>query len=595
MCRIAGIYNPSLSKLQDEIIKMRDAMKHGGPDDEGIYVDNDFPLALGHRRLSLIDLSAAGHQPMSDLNNDLQIIFNGEIYNFNEIKTILKGYGFLFSTASDTEVILKAYQYWGLECFQYFDGMFALAIWNKKKNQLILARDHAGIKPLYYYLGKDCLYFASEIRAFQNVDYYFEENKLWKSYFLSFGNLPEPITTLKNVKPLPKGTAMVIDIPSLTKKEYEFYKLDFTETITIWQDALQLVNTKLEESVKRHLISDAPIGLFLSGGIDSSLLTIIAEKYHGKQLHTLSIIFDDQEFSEEKYQNIIIKKTNAHHQSFRITKDAFFEFLPDIMHAMDQPTIDGINTYFISKCAREYGLKAVLSGLGADEFFGGYPSFQLSKKYSLLRKVPSTILNAFQYGADYRMKKISFAAIKSNIGEYLIYRGLFSPRATAEFLDSTETEVINNLNELESYYPEQKLRDGNRISQLEASLYMQNQLLKDTDFMSMWHGLEIRVPFLDKFLMNAAAQVNTSLKFNKSMPKCLLIEAFKDQLPVEIWNRKKQGFTFPFINWLKNADFIQPETAVERKLYKEFHSNKLSWSRYWSVLLMNRFTQTALA
>ena len=595
MCRIAGIYNPSVNNLRHEIIQMRDAMKHGGPDDEGIYIDNDFTLALGHRRLSLIDLSPGGHQPMSDLDNELQIIFNGEIYNFNELKTILKGYGFTFSTASDTEVILKAYQQWGLDCFNYFDGMFALAIWDKQKNQLILARDHAGIKPLYYFLGKDCLYFASEIRAFQNVEYSFEENKLWKTYFLSFGNLPEPITTLTNVKPVPKGTAMVIDIPSLKKTDHLFYKLDYTESISIKQDALQLVRTKLEESVKRHLISDAPIGLFLSGGIDSSLLTIIAEKFHGKQLHTLSIVFDEQEFSEEKYQNIIIKKTNAHHQSFRVTKHSFFEFLPDIMRAMDQPTVDGINTYFISKCAREYGLKAVLSGLGADEFFGGYPSFQLSQKYSLLRKVPATVLNAFQHTADYRMQKISFAAIRNNIGEYLIYRGLFSPRATAELLDSTEAEVINNLNELETYYPQQKLRDGNRVSHLESSLYMQNQLLKDTDFMSMWHGLEIRVPFLDKFLMNAAAQVCTALKFNKNLPKYLLIEAFKDQLPAEIWNRKKQGFTFPFITWLKNAEFIQPETEMERKLFKQFHSNKLSWSRYWSVLLMNRFAQPSFA
>ena len=172
---------------------------------------------------------------------------------------------------------------------------------------------------------------------------------------------------------------------------------------------------------------------------------------------------------------------------------------------------------------------------------------------------------------------------------------MFSPRATAELLDSTEAEVINNLNELETYYPQQKLRDGNRVSQLESSLYMQNQLLKDTDFMSMWHGLEIRVPFLDKFLMNAAAQVCTALKFNKNLPKYLLIEAFKDQLPAEIWNRKKQGFTFPFITWLKNAEFIQPETEMERKLFKQFHSNKLSWSRYWSVLLMNRFAQPSFA
>lgn len=587
MCRIAGIYNPSSPGIGKEILRMRDAMKHGGPDDEGIYMDNDFSLALGHRRLALIDLSPGGHQPMSDLDNNLQIIFNGEIYNYPGLKSILKGLGFNFSTASDTEVILKAYQQWGLDCFTYFDGMFALAIWDKRSRQIILARDHAGIKPLYYHLSAGKLYFASEIRAFNEADCSFEENELWKTYFLSFGSLPEPVTTLKDVVPVSKGTAVIIDIPSLKKKEHRFYNLTFSEEVTIEKDAVMLVKVKLEEAVKRHLISDAPIGLFLSGGIDSSLLTIIAEKYHGKQLHTLSIVFDEQEFSEEKYQKIIIQKTNAHHRSFRIKKNSFYNFLPDVIKAMDQPTVDGINTYFISRCAKEYGLTAVLSGLGADEFFGGYPSFKLSKGYSLLTKVPGSLLNAFKHSPDYRVKKIGYASFKNNIGEYLMYRGLFAPQSIAAIVGSSEKEVVDSLLELETYYPQQALKDGNRVSNLESSFYMQNQLLKDADFMSMWHALEIRVPFLDKFLMNAAAQIDTSVKFKT--PKHLLIEAFKDELPEDIWNRKKQGFTFPFVNWLKTAEFIQPESETEKRFYKEFKSDRLSWSRYWALLLMNRF------
>lgn len=568
-------------------------MKHGGPDDEGIYLDQDFKLALGHRRLALIDLSPGGHQPMADFNDQLQIVFNGEIYNYRELKSILQNFGYKFSTASDTEVILKAYQQWGVQCFEYFDGMFALALWDKRNNQLILERDHAGIKPLYYYLSGKCLYFASEIKSFYKAEHDFEENEIWKTYFLSFGSLPEPVTTIKNVIPVKKGTAVVINIPSLEKKEICFYKLNYTEDIRIRQDAVMLVRTKLEEAVKRHLISDAPIGLFLSGGIDSSLLTLIAKKFHGSNLHTLSIVFDEQEFSEEKYQNIIIQKTKAHHQSFKITKHLFSNSLPDVMKAMDQPTVDGINSYFISRCANEYGLKAVLSGLGADELFGGYPSFQLSKKYSLLRRVPGVLLNTFKHTGNYRLKKLGYAAIKNNIGEYLTYRGLFVPQSIARVLNCSEKEVVNSLNGLEDYYAEQPLRDGNRVSSLETSLYMQNQLLKDTDFMSMWHALEIRVPFLDKFLMNAAAQVHTAVKFQS--PKYLLIEAFKDELPEEIWNRKKQGFTFPFANWFKDAEIIKPSGKTEERLYKDFNANKLSWSRYWSVILMNRFGKTGIS
>lgn len=594
MCRIAGIFDPSVKNLTQEIIFMRDAMRHGGPDDEGVFADEEFPLALGHRRLALIDLSPGGHQPMSDCNGLFQIIFNGEIYNYLELKTILKGFGFSFSTASDTEVILKAYQQWGIDCFNYFDGMFALAIWDKEKQQLVLARDHAGIKPLYYYINNEKLYFASEVKAFNNVKQHFEEEKSWRTYFLAFGYLPEPVTTLQNVKPVKCGTAMVIKIPSLKKTEYNFYKLSFTQEIKFVSDAVQLVKEKLEQAVKGHLIADAPIGLFLSGGIDSSLLTIIANKYHGKQLHTLSIVFDEEEFSEQQYQDIIIKKTNAHHQSFLVTKNDFYEYLPDVMQAMDQPTIDGINTYFISKHARDYGLKAVLSGLGADELFGGYPSFRLSTKYSFLKMMPPGLLNGFQHSGNYRLRKLSFAALKNNIGEYLVYRGLFSPGAIASLTGSSEKEVIYHLNELANFYPDQDLKSDNRVTWLETAFYMQNQLLKDTDFMSMWHGVEIRVPFLDKILMNVITQVHPSVKFRKDFPKYLLIKAFEKELPQEIWKRKKQGFTFPFAKWLKESAFIQPGNAAETKLFKQFHDDKLSWSRYWSVLLMNRFNQNLL-
>lgn len=590
MCRIAGIFDPSVKNLAGEILSMRDVMHRGGPDDEGVFIDDEQPLAFGHRRLSLIDLTSNGHQPMSDLGGDLQIVFNGEIYNYQELRTILKNYGYNFATASDTEVILKAYQKWGVEGFNYFDGMFALAIWDKRIQQLILARDHAGIKPLYYYIDNKKCYFASEVKAFNNVTKQFEEDNTWKTYFLAFGYLPEPVTTLQNVQPLASGTALIIDIPSLEKKEYKFYKLSFTEDIKFVSDAVQLVKEKLQLAVKGHLISDAPVGLFLSGGIDSSLLTIIANKIHGRQLHTLSIVFEEEEFSEQQFQDVIIKKTNVHHQSFLVTKQDFYESLPDIFKAMDQPTIDGINTYFISQYARQYGLKAVLSGLGADELFGGYPSFKLSAKFALLKRMPSSLLNSFQHTGDYRFRKLSFASLKNNIGEYLVYRGIFPPAIIAKLSGSYEREVNENLNKLAAFYPEQYLKNDNQISWLETVFYMQSQLLKDTDFMSMWHGIEIRVPFLDKILMSVITQAHPSVKFRKDFPKYLLVKAFENDLPEVIWKRKKQGFTFPFSKWLKQSDIIQPVNDTESKMLSLFHNDKLSWGRYWSVVLMNRFS-----
>ncbi len=589
MCRIAGIFNPRESYLGERIVAMRDAMCRGGPDSSGVFVHPTLPLALGHRRLSLIDLSEAGHQPMIDA--ELTLVFNGEIYNYKELRCTLRHYGHVFRTESDTEVILKAYRQWGLDAFEYFNGMFALALWDERHQQLILARDHAGIKPLYYYCDGQSLYFASEIRAFAYSGKGFAENPKWRSAFLTFGHLPEPITTLQDVVPLQKGTALVIDLPSLHRSEHRFFEWTFNGKLKQEDEAIQLLRETLEQAVERHLVSDAPIGLFLSGGIDSSLLTLIASHTQKDNLHTLSIVFSEKAYSEEKYQQLIIEKTGAKHQSFLVTKAIFNQQLDDAMQAMDQPTLDGINTYFISMYAKAYGLKAVLSGLGADELFGGYPSFQQQKKMQFVEKMPSGFLRGLQQFPDHRVRKLSYVGLQNSAAEYLSYRGIFTPVSVASLLDTTEKEIEYDLQELSAYYPVQELKNGNRISWLETNFYMQNQLLKDSDFMSMWHGLEIRVPFLDKEVMLMAAAIDSSIKFKKVPPKYPLVKAFEHELPEAIWKRKKQGFTFPFEGWLKENEYIRPSNHAEEKLYKLFQQKKLSWGRYWCALLMNRFEE----
>lgn len=588
MCRIAGIFNPEENNLSGRIVAMRDAMFRGGPDSSGMFVHPGLPLALGHRRLSLIDLSEAGHQPMIDA--ELTIVFNGEIYNYKELRSTLQHYGHVFRTESDTEVILKAYRQWGVDAFGYFNGMFALAIWDEQKQELVLARDHAGIKPLYYFIDRQCLYFASEIRAFAHSGKAFAENPKWRPAFLTFGHLPEPITSLQGVVPLPKGTALIISLPSLKRKEQRFFQWRFEENLHREEEALPLLRETLEEAVERHLVADAPIGLFLSGGIDSSLLTLIASHTRKDNLHTLSIVFNEKAFSEEKYQQLIIDQTGAQHQSFLVTKSIFNTQLADALEAMDQPTLDGMNTYFISMYAKAYGLKAVLSGVGADELFGGYPSFQQQKKMKFVEKIPDRLLRGLQRVPDHRLRKLSYAGLQNSAAEYLSYRGIFTPVSVAKLLDSTEKEIEYDLQELSAHYPVQELQDGNRISWLETNFYMQNQLLKDSDFMSMWHGLEIRVPFLDKEVMLMAGAIHSSIKFKKYPPKYALVKAFANELPEAIWNRKKQGFTFPFEGWLKENEYIRPSNTAEEKLYQLFQQKKLSWGRYWCALLMNRFT-----
>jgi len=593
MCRIAGIVNFESSPSLQLIQRMRDTMRRGGPDDAGVYIDDTWPLAFGHRRLSFQDLSPLGHQPMMDDTGNIVLIFNGEIYNFPEIREELVQKKYHFKSKSDTEVIIYAYRQWGIECFKRFNGMFALALLDKRANKLILARDHAGIKPLYYFLDEKRIYFASEVRAFSSINAQWPENQDWKKYFLLFGHLPEPVTTLQNVKSMPKGTIFEIDLPSLKITEHKFFSIYYNYSIYDRREAISEVRALLINAVRRHLVSDAPIGLFLSGGLDSSLLTLIAKDFIPENLKTISVIFEDERYSEKYYQDIIIKKTNAHHQSYLVTERDFQDSLSDILEAMDQPSSDGINSYFVCKYARAYGLKTAFSGLGADELFGGYQSFNRTNVLNAFKWMPDFIYAAAGIFPDDRRKKVSFLSVRNGIGDYLFNRGFFIPSQIAELLDCSETEIWEVLDKVAANFPSfvEKLPLQEKVSYLETNLYMQNQLLKDTDYMSMWHGLEVRVPFLDKDLMSLTYSIHPEIRYNPTQLKYLLIEAFRSALPIEIWNRPKQGFTFPFEQWMahvKQTDHSIPKLdAMKVQLMK----GKLHWSRYWTYILSQQYAE----
>jgi asparagine synthase (glutamine-hydrolysing) len=590
MCRIAGIFNPADRNISNNIVMMRDAMRHGGPDDAGVFLHEVHPIALGHRRLSLIDLSENGHQPMQDPAAGITIVYNGEIYNYRELKATLQAYGHSFMTETDTEVVIKSYLQWGNDAFELFNGMFALAIWDEKKSQLILARDHAGMKPLYYAKIGDAFCFASEMRAFAFSGIDLKENEDWPVAFLAFGHLPEPMTTLKQVTSLEKGTVMTVDIPTLHIRKSSFFKWHIRGMLKNEEEAILVIRNTLKAAVERHLISDAPLGIFLSGGIDSSLLTLLAAEHKTSYLKTLSITFKEKQFSEEKYQNIIVQKAQTFHGAYEVSRDIFNLHLEDALIAMDQPSIDGINTYFISKFAREHGLKAVLSGVGADELFGGYPTFQQHNQYQALQELPNMILRRLYYFPNQKVKKISYAGMHHSAGEYLLMRGLFDVQSIADLLGASYEQITSLLAQVSTHYTCPLLQHGDRISWFETNYYMQNQLLKDADCMGMWHGLEIRMPFLDKEWMLISSMINASLKFKNKKPKHLLVKAFMQQLPEEIWNRKKQGFTFPFEGWLKENEYTQPVTQEERSLYNSFQKKQINWSRYWCALMMNRYS-----
>ncbi|PWK79854.1 asparagine synthase (glutamine-hydrolysing) [Mucilaginibacter oryzae] len=588
MCRIAGIVSGRLpiGEIRDKVNQMCRAQQHGGPDGDGVFYDENVGLAFGHRRLSIIDLSSNGSQPMADHHQKARITFNGEIYNYPDLKIELLQSGAKFKSDSDTEVILQAYVYWGTAAFSKLKGMFAFALYDIEKNVTYLVRDTAGIKPLYYATANQTLVFASEVRAFKAAGLHTENDGEWQIRLLAFGNIPEPYTTLKNVFSLPKGHFLSWDNKTAGYTLNSYCADEPLNTVMHTEEARQLINFTLNKSVKRQLVADAPIGVFLSGGIDSSLIALLANQYKKEQLKTISIFFDEKSYDERAYQQIICGKINGQNFSHLVKQGDFENAFPQVMKAMDMPTTDGINSWFISKYAHENGLKAVLSGIGADELFGGYPSFKRIKYLGYLRKLPGRLLRSLSFLAPGNYKRLSLLGIDHPVAAYLVLRGLFLPEDIAAILD-TDTKHIKEVlfSSFGDAVPD--TYDNEHASWFETELYMQNQLLRDTDVMSMSHGLEVRVPFLDEDFTRAAKSVAPSIRFNAQQPKKLLIDSFSSLLPTEIWSRPKMGFTFPLQNWMTELDQMSDINSFKgkkaREIITKFKNNNLHWSKAFAL------------
>jgi asparagine synthase (glutamine-hydrolysing) len=592
MCRIAVLISQNQINVESRIGKMTLAMRHGGPDDTGIYVDK--LVALGHNRLSIIDLTSSGHQPMLDQDENFIIIFNGEIFNFQELKEKLIYEGYKFKSSSDTEVILNGYIHWGKEIFAMLNGMFAIVIYDKQNSKIIAARDPLGIKPLYYGKRRGEFYFSSEIRGILAAEPNWDESQVWRTQFLTFGFIPEPNTTLKDVFQLPKSHYLEFCLKKNNYSISKYFEIEKIILIKSEKEAISETRRVVLESIERHLISDVPIGIFLSGGIDSSLLTILTKNIKKQKLKTLSIYFESEKYSEKKYQDVIVNKTGVEHHSFKVTEDEFVESLPDIFEAMDQPSIDGVNSYFITKYAKELGLKVVLSGLGADELFGGYSSFYPSKINSTIQKHPFILKYIGFFATQYPLKKFRFFRYKWAFSDYLLRRGLFVDKDVSRILGIQKKivwKVLFNLKYLDSLKNESV---QNNISLEEINYYMNNQLLKDSDIYSMWHSLELRVPFLDKEILKLVFSIDPKIKFNNSQKKHLLIEAFKDELPIEIYKREKKGFEFPFSLWFKNMKIFSNENIVPKKFQLLFYKNKINYSRLWAIFLSKTYGNYSL-
>jgi asparagine synthase (glutamine-hydrolysing) len=568
MCGILGYHGPSHIVQGARLASALEEMSHRGPDGEGRWETqrNGRTTWLGHRRLAIIDLTETGRQPMNDPQGNV-ITFNGEIYNFRALREELSALGHAFTSQSDTEVILAAYQQWGPAGFGRLAGMFALALWDASRDQLVLARDPMGVKPLYWvHLPGGGTAFASEVRALMHaVDQpAILEPRAIEGY-LAFGAVPSPLTLVRGIESLPPGTFAILDGQGRSAPQ-AFFSLAFAGAPA--HPAAPDLGTLLRTVVRDHLESDVPVGVFLSGGVDSSSILALMRSEHAERPRSFSVVFDDAEFSEAPYSRAVAKRFETHHTEIPLSETDFLGALPGFLADLDQPSVDGANAYVISQVAHKAGVKVVLSGQGGDEVFAGYPTFlrmrQLSRFRPAVALVPAKLRGSLaRRGA--RRRKIPSGRAKmweilgsdlQTLTAYLLLRqifpaeerrSLFAPTGVPGTRQGLPTEEWTRLRE-----EIRGLDPINATSTLELQTYLRNMLLRDGDCVSMAHSIEVRVPFLDPRLVAAVASLPGSMKVRPNCPKPLLLDVTKDDLPSEVWNRKKTGFTFPWDRWLRN-------------------------------------------
>ena len=595
MCGIAGILNFKKLTVGDSLIRcMTDAMAHRGPDAVGFFSEG--PISLGHLRLSIIDLSSAANQPFSDNSGRYTLIFNGEIYNYNSVKPMLPDYA--FHTTSDTEMLIAAYAKWGPDCLQYFRGMFAFAIWDRQEKELFIARDRLGVKPVYYSIDEDHCVFASEIRGILSTG--LVKRKLDRTALLdyfSYQSIGYPHSIIEGIHQLEAGSWMKVKDGKVTKKVY----WDVTEPATGYDFSdKQTVQRKIRElmlqSIERRLVSDVPVGAFLSGGIDSgAVVGLMAEAGRG-QPNTFTVAFTEKEFDESPYAEIIAKKFNTLHTRLLLTPTVFLDEMENALQAMDIPSGDGINTYVVSKAIAQKGMRVALSGVGGDELFAGYPFFaqylQLQKMRpwwllpSFLRKgLAGAVMAGQNSGKSHRIKQL-LRAPSCGIGDaYPIFRQILSPDLIRGITSLSGPSFHTALQD-ELYVKKGKLDKLHPLSQVSAAEYLgytQHTLLKDTDQMSMAVSLEVREPFFDQDLVEYVLAIPDTLK-RPVYPKSLLVESLKPMLPDEIVFRKKQGFVFPWDTWLRKDIHSFCDRTIKNMADRPFiQGDRLL--KYWSDFL----------
>lgn len=621
MCGINGFIPGNFLNVQKETVvkKMNATLSHRGPDNDSTW-QND-ALCLGHRRLSIIDLSPESNQPFFSNDQRYVIIYNGELYNYKDLKLELQrsshGSGdvpYFFKTASDTEVILAAFIRWGNKCLDYFNGMYAFAIYDTQTGKLLIARDRIGVKPLYYYYGDEGFIFSSEIRPIIHSGIKtFSLNSEVVAEYAMYQTVFAPNTIIKGIKMLMPGHIIEYENGKPAISQYYWVnKISHAASDLSYTGICSKVNELLGASVQRRLVADVPFGAFLSGGIDSSAVVGLMSRVSSEKIRTFNISFDESEFSEAKYAKLIAKKFNTEHHEIKLSPADFLKQLPEALHAMDHPSGDGPNTYIVSKATKYAGVTMALSGIGGDELFAGYDVFkrmaELQKK-SWLNAVPGFARKAAGFAIQKRKKSIGGNKIEELLGQpainfnsaYPLSRSVFTQKELSKLLKTASP--FANIQKIISAVPQVKEHLLSAVSMAEINTYLQNVLLRDADQMSMAVALEVREPFLDYQLIDFVLSVSDEYKYPHT-PKKLLTDSLGDLLPGEIVNRPKMGFTLPWQYWLKNelktfcekniyefAAYDFANTATIKDLWKRFLGNDrtVTWSRIWHLVVLNNW------
>ena len=605
MCGIMGVRSSGrLEQSRAAVRAMLSASGHRGPDarDTLEIAAGRQEVVLGHTRLSILDLSDDARQPMTDAATGSALVFNGEIYNFRRLRAELEGLGAKFASTGDSEVLLQALLHWGEAALPRLEGMFAFAFWNGRERGLLLARDRLGIKPLYYCAGGRDFVFASEVKVLERAQpgaLTLDRDAV--DSFLAFGAVIGPQTIYREIRELEPGHLLRInDGGEMSEAGYwslgESLAAETTEPAGSFEHTVATIRERLECAVDSHLVSDVPVGVFLSGGVDSSLLALLASRRAKSPITLLTVAFAEQEFSELPYAQQIARGLPHRHEVVTLSADDLRESLPAALAAMDQPTVDGINTYIISRAGAALGLKVLLSGVGGDELFGGYTTF--SKVPRLLRygaglRPAARALARFSSRNPIQWKKVAEAAPLHSLAEaYLLQRSI---RWRQEDLRRCEPRLRESSAALAN--------DFQTVAALELQFYMRHQLLRDADVFSMANSVELRVPFLDVSLLAAALAAPPAHHFEGGKGKRITWEILRRLTGEELPQRRKMGFTFPWQRWLgRELNATIAATLRDRRLYEPLaldpaygrqllegvarDDRSQSWLEVWSLFVL---------